>query len=86
MSIEHPSNTQDTPGEDSTIDTASQERLAWRVGGEEPTAQALELDARLAGEVAEQVDARRAEKDAIQQKLERRLGGTAGLAEDISQE
>lgn len=69
--------------EDDVFDVAAaeRERLAWRLGGEDPTERALGRDASLARENQEAVDRAReaaeTEEAARKQRLNERLGGVA---------
>jgi hypothetical protein len=62
------------------IQSADEERLKWRLGGELPTERALGVDEAKAREVAEQVDVLRAEKEVAQSRLNERLGNVATRA------
>lgn len=59
------------------VEAADRERLAWRVGGEEPTERALGRDEALARDNQEAVDAAREAKTARLEELNKRLGGVA---------
>jgi len=67
--------TSDTPGSAFDTSSASQERLAWRLGREEATPDAQALDAQLAAETAEAVRSEKAQK-----RLRERLGGAAAAS------
>lgn len=59
------------------VAAADRERLAWRVGGEEPTKRALGRDEALARQNQEAIDTAREAKSARLEELSKRLGGVA---------